>query len=248
MIISHHHRFIFVKTRKTGGTSIEIALSTFCGDDDVIAPITPIDELQRLDAGCACRNYSNDREREQAYLDELRENRQLQRLPKDLRSSLIYSSHTSLAEALALDPAIADYTVISLDRHPYSKAVSLADHRNNSASYRRGEGFNSDLDTIRAKLDTMADDPRFQADLSNWVLYSIDGVPRVDHFLRHESLAVDFEETCKALDLSPIPPLPQTKVSQRDRTVTAREILTPEQQELVQTICADEFDFFGYER
>ncbi|MEL6382956.1 MAG: chondroitin 4-O-sulfotransferase, partial [Cyanobacteria bacterium J06626_18] len=31
MIISHEYKFIFLKTRKTAGTSIEIALSKFCG-------------------------------------------------------------------------------------------------------------------------------------------------------------------------------------------------------------------------
>ena len=36
MIVSHRHRYIFVRTRKTAGTSVEIALSKFCGPDDVI--------------------------------------------------------------------------------------------------------------------------------------------------------------------------------------------------------------------
>jgi hypothetical protein len=36
VIISHRHRFIFVKTRKTAGTSVERFLSTFLGPDDVI--------------------------------------------------------------------------------------------------------------------------------------------------------------------------------------------------------------------
>ncbi len=36
MIISHRHRFIFVKTRKTAGTSIERFLRGFLGPEDVI--------------------------------------------------------------------------------------------------------------------------------------------------------------------------------------------------------------------
>ena len=37
LIISHEHRFIFFKTRKTAGTSIERALVPLCGPDDVVA-------------------------------------------------------------------------------------------------------------------------------------------------------------------------------------------------------------------
>ena len=49
MIVSHEHRFIFLKTRKTAGTSVEIALSGICGPDDIITPITPADEVLRAD-------------------------------------------------------------------------------------------------------------------------------------------------------------------------------------------------------
>ncbi len=41
VIVSHEHGFIFMKTRKTAGTSVEIALSRICGPDDVITPDHP---------------------------------------------------------------------------------------------------------------------------------------------------------------------------------------------------------------
>jgi hypothetical protein len=41
MILSHKHRFIFVKTFKTAGTSIEVFLSQHCGPLDVLTPIHP---------------------------------------------------------------------------------------------------------------------------------------------------------------------------------------------------------------
>lgn len=44
MIISHAHRFIFIKTEKTAGTSLEIALSRYCGSDD-ITPFWEEDEV-----------------------------------------------------------------------------------------------------------------------------------------------------------------------------------------------------------
>jgi hypothetical protein len=41
MIISHKYRFIFIKTAKTAGTSIETYLSGFCGEEDVLTPVDP---------------------------------------------------------------------------------------------------------------------------------------------------------------------------------------------------------------
>ena len=40
MLISHRHKFIFLKTQKTAGTSLEIALSAFLSKQDVIAPLS----------------------------------------------------------------------------------------------------------------------------------------------------------------------------------------------------------------
>ncbi|NPD68131.1 sulfotransferase family 2 domain-containing protein [Lichenicola cladoniae] len=38
MIISHKYRFIFLKTTKTAGTSLEVFLSTVCAETDVVTP------------------------------------------------------------------------------------------------------------------------------------------------------------------------------------------------------------------
>ena len=40
MLISHRHKFIFLKTQKTAGTSLEIALSAFLSKQDVITPLS----------------------------------------------------------------------------------------------------------------------------------------------------------------------------------------------------------------
>lgn len=55
MILSHQHRFIFIKTQKTAGGSLEIALSAICGPDDIITPLTISEEATR--SGRGAQNY-----------------------------------------------------------------------------------------------------------------------------------------------------------------------------------------------
>ena len=43
MIISHRHKFIFLKPRKVAGTSVEVALAQHCGDADIVTPIAKFD-------------------------------------------------------------------------------------------------------------------------------------------------------------------------------------------------------------
>ena len=51
MILSHKYKFIFIKSAKTAGTSIEIFLSKHCGPEDIVTPIAPLVE------GHQPRNY-----------------------------------------------------------------------------------------------------------------------------------------------------------------------------------------------
>jgi hypothetical protein len=48
MIICHKYKFIFIKTRKTAGTSIDLALSSFCDQNDIIALRAQNDELGKF--------------------------------------------------------------------------------------------------------------------------------------------------------------------------------------------------------
>ena len=52
VIVSRSGGFIFIKTRKTAGTSIEVELSRQCGTDDIVTPIFP------ENSGHRPRNYS----------------------------------------------------------------------------------------------------------------------------------------------------------------------------------------------
>jgi hypothetical protein len=58
MIVSHERKFIFLKTRKTAGTSLEIALSKYCGPRDVLAPINFDEDMRRQVSGRGKQNHA----------------------------------------------------------------------------------------------------------------------------------------------------------------------------------------------
>jgi hypothetical protein len=59
MIINHEYKFIFLKTRKTAGTSLEISLSTCSGDKDIVTSIVDSDETIRKEfGGVSAQNFN----------------------------------------------------------------------------------------------------------------------------------------------------------------------------------------------
>lgn len=56
MIVSHKYKFVYIKNKKVAGTSIEIALSKFCGPKDILTKLTPKeDEEKRKKLGYTSR-------------------------------------------------------------------------------------------------------------------------------------------------------------------------------------------------
>ncbi|MDP7977608.1 sulfotransferase family 2 domain-containing protein [Bacillus sp. WLY-B-L8] len=107
MIISHEHKFIFLKTKKTAGTSIEISLSRYCGDKDIITPISPADEKIRAEFGKQPQNYQG------KFYNHIRAKQ-----VKNLIGEEIWNS----------------YYKFCFDRNPWDKVISLYHYRSNPAT------------------------------------------------------------------------------------------------------------------
>jgi hypothetical protein len=115
MILSKKHNFIFLKTSKTAGTSFEIALSKFLGDDDIITPISPEDEVLR--AGLGFRGPQNHFSGWRGVLHAAG--------ARSLRPT--FYNHIPARDLLALvgRPLFSGYKKASIVRNPYDMAVSL---------------------------------------------------------------------------------------------------------------------------
>jgi hypothetical protein len=215
MIISHEHKFIFLKTKKTAGTSIEIALSQLCGPDDIITPITEGDEARNA-LESEPRNW-----RVHGWWQSPRplfKRRWLQTSAQDYG----FYNHMPAAAARALlnDEKIwRSYFKFAFDRNPWDRQVSAYHFR-----YRRQK-------TPPPFADFLQDDKR--ARLNNYEIYSLDGEPCVDFLGRFETLEEDFKRVLGQIGLAFAQELPRAKTGIRKNDKHYRDYYDDHTRELV---------------
>ncbi len=226
MIISHKHRFIFVKTDKTAGTSIEIALSEFCGEEDIITPIVLEDEKRRAALGFrGAQNYKFPLHRytPQDWLYTVRR-----------RRSAGFYNHApiSLAKRHLSAEQWTSYFKFTVERNPWDKVISYyfwmhpREPRPTLSEY---------IASGRAKSKRGIE------------LYTIQGKVAVDKIMRFENLQVDLEEVARRLGLPHVPRLPVTKHSTRQDKRHYRDQLSLEDRDRIAELYRAEIALLGYE-
>jgi hypothetical protein len=156
-------QFIFIKGLKVGETSVEIALSTICGADDIVTPITAIDELTRLSTSGGARNYPKSQAAECLYLQALLA-ANLPDLPTIRPPQQVYYNHMSLLEVIQLQgSSLAHYRQFWIERDPYAKILSWANHELSYAQYEIGGDMRADPAALKAFLGASIDDRRIAA-------------------------------------------------------------------------------------
>jgi hypothetical protein len=246
MILSNAHRFIFIKGLKVGGTSVEIALSSFCGPEDIITPITPIDELKRVTINGGARNYSGNSTAEVAYLENLCR-RAVSDLPKIEPPPLVYYNHMPLREVLRLQgPAVFDYCVVCIERNPYAKIFSWANHMLSFDSYQSGGEMLSQRHELKRYVDEAIDNRSIVA-VKNIDRYrGSDGVISA-HVMRFEHLTEDFRKFSLTLGIDCRLDLPHVKKGILANNLDPRQLLDRQQITVINELFSEEFKIFHYE-
>jgi hypothetical protein len=224
MIVSYDHGFVFVKTRKTAGTSIELALSPVCGSSDIVTRLLPDEERARLHPA------QNTRVPIRA-LDRGFINLGLRR-----RAWPHYYGHTSARRARRLMGSrlwSASFT-FAVERNPFDRAVSIYYWDT------RAQGVRPDF------TDYICGTPK--TPLSNLSLYSHSNTVLVDRILRYERLAEQLDEVREILGLPGPLELSRAKGDSRpSRSLDYRSMFTTRAYDAVSKACATEISMLEYE-
>ena len=227
MIISHKYKFIFLKTRKTAGTSIEIALSKFCGENDIVTPISSYDEPKRVEYGSrGPQNYFVQYSR-YSYKDWIQSS--IERKKRQFFNHIpAYDVRRWIGEEIW-----NSYYKFCFERNPWDKAISLY-------------SFCLALSKKQISIEEFLWKKVEISNLANYPIYTIDNELVVDRVCFFENLTQEIEDVARQLGLPEVPVLPEAKVGFRKDKRPYQEIIGKKERELIQTLCQKEIDLFGY--
>ncbi len=229
MILSHKHKYIFLKTNKTAGTSVELALSRHCGPQDIITRVSAADEqLRRETGGNGPQNHLASWRQYGA--------RDIGRFVVRGRRKMKYFNHTpAWLVKQNVDPEIwRTYYKFCYERNPWDRVVSLY--------------YWHHQQDPRPSMDVFLDGhvPK-SLHQRGWGVYTIDDEVVVDRICRFENLQGDLDEVAAHLGIEGDLSLPRAKGGFRKDKRMYREILTPAQRDRIAEMFSHEIELLGYE-
>jgi hypothetical protein len=164
MIISHKYKFIFIKTRKTAGTTIEYNLSKYLGNDDIIAPSEQANYL--------AQNYI-----QQTSLSRFFEFLKFKKLSKNFYFEFTDHMHAIHIKKKIDNKIYQTYFKFCVEREPVDKSISYYFMRKNSPN----------SNSIRKKMSWIefVNKKRFPVDTN---FYTHNNKLIIDKIIRYENL------------------------------------------------------------
>ncbi len=227
MILSHKYRFIFIKTHKTAGTSVEIALSKYCGPKDVITVINPEDEDIRRELGYPgpqnyLKPFGRYNKRDWWCLIHRRER------------AIWFRNHiwASTVRKRVGEEVWGSYYKFCFERNPWDKTLSWYFY----ASARGNED---------RPLERFIEEGGAK-EFSDMKAYCGKDGLLVDRVCRYENIEGEMKEFAERVGLPEVPALPRAKGSFRKNRKPLAEVLAPDMRDRIARDLSREVEFFGY--
>lgn len=249
-IVSISRKFVFLKTRKVAGTSVEALIRPYLGNEDIVPAITPRDEFYCAKQGATSRNYLDRREDESRYTDLVLDCRFdeaasfLGRCSKRASSHMSYSQIRELLRKNGFN--IEDFWVFTIDRHPYEWLLSMLLYDN--VSYNRtGDALSiRNLELINESAKKYLSRPSVNKKI-NWSMYSENDQILVDRVVRYEDLREELSEILSRLlpdcSINYLPSLKKNKTG-----IDPDLAFSDEVKALAQDVFRPVFTYFNYTR
>lgn len=227
MIISHKHRFIFLKTNKTASTSTEVALDDICGPNDIVTPFMAGNERHRRSAGP--RNY---RYRPPLWSTEWPN--LFSRYVRDGKMPLDYYNHIHAwrVKRRLGSRVWNSYFKFAFERNPWDREVSYYYHQS-AQGLTRG-GFSEHVGRLPQKT------------IANYDIYSCNGKVAVDFLGRYENLQADLARVMDILGIKTGLNLPNANSEYRDNSRPYREMYDDRSRDIVGSAYKREIELLNY--
>ncbi|PYL73844.1 MAG: hypothetical protein E6L08_04300 [Verrucomicrobia bacterium] len=227
MILSHKYKFIFIKTAKTAGTSIEVFLSRHCGPSDILTPIAPLVEGHQPRN---CEGFINPvpeiLERPGKFFSALRHT---------ITSREKFYRHMPASEVQQRVPGQVwnSYFKFCVERNPWDKVLS---HYHMHAA-RKGGSLSFDEYLARGRFPI------------NYFRYTDRSGSKiiVDRVLRYENLLAELGEVFSQLQIPFDGTLGMAAKSEyRTDRRPYQQVFNDEQRKIVEKAFAKEIELYGY--
>jgi Sulfotransferase family len=230
MIISHKHKFIFLKTKKTAGTAVELVLSRLCGPDDIITPTDPSEEVDDAREGHMPRNF--ERHGPLTWLPKLHS--KVFRSGKLDKTDFYHHMPAHLVRKRISKNKWDPYFKFTIERNPWDRQISYFYYMK---SIKREKMADTDFSAfLRMK----------SGNIKNTDVYLCKDMVSVDYFLRYEKLDEDLETLAQKLgvSLSPLRPINVTKTKDKR---PYQDFYNPADRQLIEKLYWREIELFGYD-
>jgi len=230
MIVSHKHKFIYLKTMKTASSSMEIALSQLLGPDDIITPARPEMENRRTQ-GVGGQNYRLD------HPDVPKRPlwRRLMRRPERYYHPTIgYYEHMPAwrVRRYVGEDIWNSYYKFAFERNPWDRQVSFYLYKT------RGK-FNPPAFEQFLKYKS-------SCYVGNYDIYAIDGDIAVDFVGTYENVNQNFQKALKDIGINKKIALPIVNVSKTEEFRGYRQYFSDQTRDMMAEWYAPEIAAFGY--
>jgi len=227
MIVSHQYRFIFIKTHKTAGSSMEMALGPLCGPDDIV---TPMESNAKTDIP---RNFHENTPIGRAYARS-----RWFRKCIDRHSPLLGAWYYEHMPAIRVRQLVGEdvwktYHKFCFERNPWDKAVS----------YYNWKKFGQERKMPDFKTWVMQKTHRLPMDAR---LYFDEDKCLMDEVLDYDDFVAGFTGVCARLGIPFRGEMPREKTNITKQKVDCRTYYDDESREKIASVFPREIQRMGY--